>query len=301
VIAGNTIVRDPTFAPGAIEIFGADTCDAQDIVIAGNQLLSGRLHLRNVENVVVTNNIVIGGAQASPVVDVAIESKGDFVTFADNLVIRTSTTGAAVLSVSHASGVAPRRVTIHGNVLEQITPNAVAIVASVPDVAVTANYLGTTSSSGTYSIQFLPTIAAIDRVLVADNVVSGTLISGFRFSPNTNFGIGRISVSGNVVTGAASGVGFDGATNGFPTIPIVVNNSFTGSDFAGFPSASLPVIAVGGNLGTSASGALVGPAILTGTGAPTTSAAVGSLYQRRDSVAGPMLYVRETSTSWVGK
>jgi hypothetical protein len=306
LVAGNLVTRLTTHQPLSFEIYGSDATPARNIAITGNVLAPGRISIRNANQVMFAGNVVVGGAQASPLPDVEVKGTADYVTIADNTITRTSATGASALLLTHATGgLIPRRAVIQGNVVQQSTTHAIASIQSVTDVTVAGNFLGSTAASGTYGVQFLAGSAAMERIVVADNVVNGSdlggsLISGFRFTPSS-FAIGRVSITSNVVRGASHGVGLDGNAPGFSTIPVISDNHFSGNDIAGFPASS-PVVAIGGNLGLcSPSPCFVGPAQFTGNGAPPAaiaSAAVGSIYLRRDAV--PSLYVRQPS-GWIAK
>jgi hypothetical protein len=296
-LVGNTIFRTTSNAVG-VYLYGNDTATHKHVVIGGNVLAGCRVFVKNVDQLTIANNLIYGGTQATADPELYVVRLADLISITGNLLVRGSVSTAGVLVMTHVSGATPRSpgpAIVAGNVFLQPTPTTVVDLSSVKTLMFDANYLGytgTTANPG-YGLALHATINAIDGVVIANNQISteaGTGIAGgIAFQPTNP--IGGIAITHNNIENATVGVTFlPGA--GYSTIPMVVDNQFTGTDISGL-STALAVVAIGGNVGSTTSG----PVQLTGVGAPTVAAPVGSIYLRRDAGSNA-LYVCEAANTW---
>lgn len=293
-VTNSFFVRSSATA-GSISLQGGTaTAPNTHALVANNSFVNGSFDLQHYDDVRLANNVLIGSAAAGTRAEVALNGRAVGTILDGNVVVRTATGVASVVSAGPVSTAAPTRTLVRGNTFVQPAAATVVQLLGTSDVVVAANQLVFASSStATFAgLQIRAVTVATDRLMITDNAVqgnagTGSLAAAIQLSNSTGFTITHATVTGNVGRGAVHGVQFD---NTFANAVVVADNLFdTTDDVTGGFSA----IVAGGNRGD--------PIQLIGTGAPTLAAPSGSIYQRRDAAGtNQTLYVRQ-GTTWVAK
>jgi hypothetical protein len=314
IVADNLFVKTSSVSGAAHLAFIA----TRDLVVRNNVLIHGGIAGVNLSGkTTIANNIVIGSPNIT-FQDPDLLFKKNIVDLhvTGNLLARTSSAPGPVLSVAYQD-TAPKSASIRNNAIIQSTDSTAIHLHAVKAVEVIDNSIDFTRPGTAVNSQgvYLDSVATrVDHILVSGNRINagagggsgaanthGVLVVVDRCTAancdTLDVDIASVAIRNNVISRFAEGVEFDDSdvSGRFLSPPLIANNTFdqVGIDIDGLGDLGMPY-AIGGNLG--------GPRQFAGNGAPQSSFTPpnGSIYVRRDGLAGSTLFVRQSGV-WVGK
>jgi hypothetical protein len=214
---GRTIISHNLFLFGSqgahsVTLTGNGIDEPSSEVVFSQNLLFGRgLSLMNVQRAVVSDNVIMGRVTSSAGVVHGLKANGDILLRGNYLErLPGSAPGPVVSVVPHNSGF-PGRWKIDGNRIVSDVDGFPVNFESATQVSVVDNdieFRGPTA--GTYAaIRFIAAQGPVDGGLILGNRAAGPLDSVVQLSP-TPYGVGAMSVVGNMSSGASTGVACKG-------------------------------------------------------------------------------------------
>jgi len=282
------------------------------IKFSNNLVTGGPVFCVDVAELTVQNNtIVVPADLTGNRIPLQVQRGGDSLVLSGNLLINRSVETRAALTLSEVNQRQVSRALVSGNLCRTVAGSGIQLFSS-DDVAVEGNMLVAEGPCAA-GVVVRSEASDVDRVAVRDNDVTingtGRWTVGVQVAASDPHKVGDVSIVGNTVHGAETGVRFAGG--GFVRTPVCSLNQL-GPDVT-TPLDGLPVLpedalvvggAVSGGGGALATG---GGRMLSGLGTPTDRVAgyAGDMFQRLDSAAGPRLFVKEsgdgTTDGWVAK
>jgi len=282
------------------------------VKFSNNVVTGGPLFCVDVAQLTVQNNTIVVAADVTGNrIPLQVQRGGDSLVLSGNLLINQSAETNAALALGEVNQRQVSRALVSGNLCRTVAGSGIQIFSS-DDVAVEGNML---VAEGPCAVGVLVRSEAsdVDRVAVRDNDVTvnrtGRWTVGVQVAASDPHHVGDVSIVGNTVHGAETGVRFAG--RGFLRTPVCALNQL-GPDVAtaldGLPALPQDALVVGGAVSRGGEApATGGGRMLAGVGAPTdrVEGNVGDVFQRLDGDAGPKLFVKEsvngTSDGWTPK
>jgi hypothetical protein len=306
------IIRHTNRSP-AVTLTGIQGSDpAVRVKFSNNVVTGGPVFCVDVAQLTVQNNTIVVPADITRNrIPLQVQRGGDSLVLSGNLLINQSAETQAALSLGEVNQRQVSRALVSGNLCRTVAGSGIQLLSS-DDVAVEGNML---VAEGPCAVGVLVRSEAsdVDRVAVRDNDITvndtGRWRVGVQVAASDPHHVGDVSIVGNTVHGAETGVRFAGG--GFLRTPVSALNQM-GPDVAtaldGLPALPEDALIVGGAVsrggGAPATG---GGRMLAGLGAPTdrVEGNVGDVFQRLDGDSGPKLFVKEsgnaTRDGWVAK
>jgi len=303
-ITNNMIIHPAASAqPLAIRVDGLAPTASQNLVIADNVVLGGRLLVRGFAQVAVAGNTIIGGTQATDDPELLVGNRTSSISVTTNAIRRTSCTSGHVVQIGLiVDGL--RAITLVDNAIVQAAiagqngcPSPLPALPAVQlgptnQLIMTGNHVGFASAAPAVNAVVIgPAVVEFSHLTVANNTVEGPSLAA-AFEMGTGNGLPpQMIFTDNISRGATTGVQVDSTNSGF--IPMIANNRFDGATTAIALAGGSPAVAIRGNG--------VGPLHFTGAGSPEAriSAPIGSLYFQTDATSHG-LWVKESGTSNTG-
>jgi hypothetical protein len=257
------------------------------------------------------NTIVVPADLTGNRIPLQVQRGGDSLVISGNLLMNQSVETKAALALGEVNQRQVSRALVTGNLCRTVAGSGIQVFSS-DDVAVEANMLVAEGPSGV-GVFVRSEASDVDGVAVRDNDVTvngtGRWTVGVQVAASDPHHVGDVSVVGNTIRGAETGVRFAGG--GFLRTPVCGLNQL-GPDVAtpldGLPALPEDALVVGGAVSRGgAAPATGGGRVLAGLGTPTDrlEANVGDVFQRLDGGPGPKLFVKEsgdgTTDGWAAK
>lgn len=282
------------------------------VKFSNNVVTGGPVFCADVAQLTVQNNTIVVPADVTGNrIPLQVQRGGDSLVLSGNLLINQSVETKAALALGEVNQRQVSRAMVSGNLCRTVAGSGIQLFSS-DDVAVEANMLVAEGPCGV-GIFVRSEASDVDRVAVRDNdvTVSGTgrWTVGVQVAASEPHHVGDVSVVGNTVHGAETGVRFAGG--GFLRTPVCGLNQL-GPDVAtaldGLPALPEDALVVGGAVSRGgAAPATGGGRVLAGLGVPIdrVEGNVGDVFQRLDGDPGPKLFVKEsgdaTTDGWTAK
>ncbi len=277
-----------------------------------NILLGGPIFCTDVNQLTIQNNVVVvGEVGPGQRIPVQVQRGGDSVIVSGNLLVNDHAATEAVISLSEVNQRQVTRALVANNLCFARSGNGIQCLSS-DDVAIQGNMIVATDSCA-QGIFLRSEGSPMDNISVRDNDVTvkgeGNWKFGVRIAASAPHNIGHFSVTGNSISGAATGVAFDGSQ--FRQTPVCALNRIAEdvtSAFVGIARLPEASVVLGGAM--SRGGATAGSGagrFIAGLGDPNNKVIgnVGDIFQRLDGTPGATFYVKETgdstNTDWAAK
>lgn len=278
-----------------------------------NIVLGGPILCADVNQLTIQNNIIhVTNPRFGKRIPIDVKLGGDSVIISGNLVIDER--GAeAVIRLHEQNSRQVTRALVANNLCLARAGSGIACRGS-DDVAVQGNMIVATASC-VAGIFLRSEGSPMENISVRDNDITvkgkGRWKAGIHVSASVPHHIDHFSVIGNSISGAATGVEFDGSR--FRQTPVFALNRLADdvtSAFTGIERLPEDSLIVGG--ATSRGGTQFGGGrFIVGLGNPNRKGpggvigSVGDIFQRLDGIPGETLYVKETGnntkTGWTAK
>lgn len=283
-----------------------------------NIVLGGSIFCTDVNQLTIQNNIIVvtnlGAGQRIPV---HVQRGGDSLVITGNLLVNDDTATRAVIRLFETNQRQVTRALVTNNLCFARSGNGISCISS-DDVAIQGNMIVATDSC-IDGIFLRSEQSSMDNISIRDNDVTvkgtGKWKFGIRLAATSPrhvsppHHIDHVSLIGNSIHGAASGITFDGTH--FRQTPVCALNRIAddvAAPFVGIERLPFDSVVVGG--ATSRGGTTAGSGagrFIAGLGDPTNKVIgnVGDIFQRLDGKSGATLYVKETGNStnigWTAK
>lgn len=277
-----------------------------------NILLGGPIFSTDVKQLTIQNNIIVvnevGAGQRIPI---QVQRGGDSVVITGNVLVNDDSSTRAVISLSEVNHRQVTRGLVTNNLCFARAGNGIQCLSS-DDVAIQGNMIVATDVCG-QGIFCRSEGSPMDNISIRDNDVTikgaGKWKGGILLAASAPNNIGHVSVMGNSIRSAATGIAFEGPH--YTQTPLCALNQIADDvavPFVGIENLPFDTLVVGGVTSrggtTEHSGA---GRFLAGLGDPNNRVIgnVGDIFQRLDGTGGKVLYVKEigngTNTEWIGK
>jgi hypothetical protein len=316
-IDANLMVHDTkTIAVSLSGLSGLDrlTC----VRFTNNLVLGGSIFSTDIDRLTIQGNTVVVPDSAPPRIPLHVQRGGRESVIMGNLLLNGHPEVQSALRLSGAADRPTTRTLVSGNLCITRSGAGIELLAS-NNVAIQGNMVVATAA-GTAAIFLYAQGSDVEGLSVQDNHITtegqGTWLTGVRVATGEHT-VDDLSIIGNSIRGAASGVVFDG--KGFQHTPVCTLNRVSADvaqPLVGLSNLPERSVIVGGATSRGGSGPNSGAGRhLTGIGDPTESAAsekavlvvgdIGDIYQRLDGGPGQTFYVKEsgngTVAGWIAK
>jgi hypothetical protein len=272
-----------------------------------NIVLGGQLFCTDVNQLAIQNNIVLSPKRTP----IAVTRGGDAVVITGNLLVNDGISESAAISLSEGNQRHMTRALVTNNHCFVRSGRGIRCVTS-DDVVIQGNMVVATDTC-TEGILVRSETSSMDNISVRDNDITvkgaGKWNFGIRVGASSTHPVSHLSVVGNSIRGAASGVAFEG--RGFRQTPVCALNRIADdvpSPFLGIGNLPFDSVVVGGATSRGGTTASSGTGrFVVGLGDPNNKVIgnVGDIFQRLDGIPGATLYVKEmgdsTNAGWVAK
>jgi hypothetical protein len=274
---------------------------------SGNILIGGRIFCTDVDQLTIQDNIVRTPKGAS----FAVNRGGDTVVITGNVLINEDPAARAVLSLTEVNQRQVTRALIANNICFARGGTGI-LCHSSDDAAIQGNMIVATGAC-VNGISVRSEASPMDHISLRDNDITaedaGKWEFGIRIRATSDHHLSHLSVTGNSIHGAGTGIAFEGPT--FRQTPVCALNRIADdvpNPFSGIANLPFDSMVVGG--GTTRGGTTTGSGagrFLVGLSDPNGKVPgnVGDIFQRLDGIPGATLYVKEqgdgTNTGWTAK